>query len=241
MALTLAGVQSAFQIYVSRSDTDTYVTGILKTVQNQIVSEDYFDWSLDQNNRTQTLVASTKEYNLATLNPTWNIRKIKNAWFEEDDAGARRGKLAFRDLAHIREFYPDPAISPSEGIPEIYYILDDGKTIGFIPIPDAAYIVNFDLYVFPPDPAGNDLIIPENFELVVLSFLAYLWHKTAKDFEAANAELLEYRNFLKPLLTKDNHNQTKDVRRGFKVFNTHGRSIRNRQHYTDAEWESLLP
>ena len=240
MALTLAGIKTAFQTYMHRTDTDTFVAGLLKTVQNHIVSEDYFDWTIDQNNRSHTLSASTQEYDIATLNPTWNIRKIRHVWLKEE-VGARRGKLIFRDMAYIRQFYPDPETFPTENIPEEYYIKDDGKTIGFIPIPDAAYIVYLDFYTFPSDPASNDIVIPENFELVVLSFLAYLWHKSTKDFEAADRENSEYRNFLKPLLTKDNLNNSKDVRRGIKPFGTHTRPLRVIQRYTDAEWDSVAP
>lgn len=242
MALTLSGIKTAFKTFVSRTDTDDFVSQIIKTSQNSIVSEGFFDWSLDQNNRSQTLVSGTIEYDLKTLNSSWNIRKIKAIWMK-DENGARRRKLPQRDLAWVREFYPDPATFPNSSIPEFYYVKDDGKTIGLIPIPDSStYIIYVDFFTFPADPASNDLVIPEEFELVLLSHLAYLWYNSIQNFEASDRKMVEYRQFLKPLLIKNDQDNTKDVYRTVKPYGTHGGNTNTRrQRYSDSEWDSVAP
>lgn len=243
MSLTLASVKTAFQAYMQRTDTDTFVEAMIKAAQDNIISEDYFSWTIDQNSRTITTSDGTATYNLSTLQPTWNVRKIKHIYMKRGDEGSvYSGKLRMLDLDTVRSWYPDPVTDLGTDIPERYYIVDDGKTFGTIPVPNNDYILNIDFYSYAPDPSGNNLLLPEEFQFALLALLANLWYSANDNLKMASFKISEYRQWLKPLLSKDDLDQTKDSGRRMKLFGTRlPREDRINRHYNSDDYLNAAP
>jgi hypothetical protein len=221
MAMNLASVKAAFAAFIQRDATltDPWVASVLKIAQDTIISEDYWTWSRNQENKTFPTVDGTAEYDLRTLYAAWNIRIVEHLWLKRDSTG-NEVKLDPLDMLDTRTFAPDPVNQFGEGRPTQYYIKDDGVTVGLIKVPDAVYTVYVDFYMLAPDPAANDLLLPEQFAMPLLCLLAYMWHGGTGETDKSIKRYTEYTTWMQNILSKNNMNVHKDIKQTVKRFRT---------------------
>lgn len=240
--LTLVQVKSTFNALVSRDEilTDEFVDKIARVVQNSILSEAYFSFTLDTSLKSIMTTDGVEEYDLSVLNPSWNIRKVRTIR-KIDSADNRRGKLLELSFREVRTSFPDPETSPGRGIPSAYYIKNNGTKIGLIKIPDAIYEIFIDFYTYAEDPfiSGN-FLIPSQFELVIVQKLAELWYESKDQTDKANSRHVKY-NIALSTMKKDDKEVSRDVRKQITKYQTNSlRGVRDNRFFTDKQIDDAL-
>ena len=236
--LTLAQVKSTFSAMVKRPQTvtDSFVSGIVRMAQLEIVTKGYFSWTLVANDTDKfDTVIDKAEYKLSDLNPTWCLRRLESV-FVKQDTNNNAGGLTELSLRTERLHAPDPKEQFGSGIPEYFYVKDNGKTINLFPVPDAVYLVYVDYYRYPDDPVvSGNMLIPEEFEDVLILKLFSLWHRANEQAEKEALSDVKLRKRIKEMLSDDN-NKTRGFRR---PIVKHGTNSRRRRHsmYSESDFD----